>query len=77
VSRAEAASLTSSATPIAFPPCWSIRSSVTEQSLMSAVTIEAPSVARLRANSCPIPRAAPVTMTTLPRTFMIGALCVR
>jgi hypothetical protein len=45
-----------------------MRSSVAEQSFMSAATTKAPAAARLRANSWPSPRAAPVMTTTLSRT---------
>jgi hypothetical protein len=68
MSEADAALLTSSATPIPFPFSASMRSSVAEQSFMSAATTNAPAADRLRANSCPIPRAAPVMTTTLSRT---------
>src|SRR5690242_970104 len=68
MSEADSAFLTSSATPIASPFSAFIRSSVAEQSFVSAVTTRAPAAARLRANSCPIPRAAPVITTTLSRT---------
>ena len=68
----EPALLTSSVTPTAFPLSASMRSNVAAQSFTSAATTNAPA-ARLRANSCPIPRAALVT-TTLSRTVNCGVL---
>src|SRR5260370_10454356 len=68
MSEADSTRLTSSTTPIAFPFSAFMKSSVAEQSFMSAATTNAPAADRLRANSCPSPRAAPVMMTTLSRT---------
>src|SRR5216683_8272927 len=50
------------------PPSAVMSSSVAAQSLMSAAITRAPASARLRANSWPRPRAAPVIATTLSRT---------
>src|SRR5436309_4920097 len=49
------------------PPCAATSSRVAAQSLMSAAITRAPVAARLRANSWPRPRAAPVIATTLSR----------
>src|SRR5215471_14597776 len=73
MSRAEAASRTSSLTSIPLAPSAVMKSSVVEQSLTSAATIEAPAAARLRANCCPLPRAAPVMITTLERISITAA----
>jgi hypothetical protein len=55
MSEADSALLTSSATPIAFPFSAFMRSSVAEQSFMSAATTSAPAAARLRAKFLPDP----------------------
>src|SRR5215471_7009878 len=68
ISKADCALLTSRATPIALPFCAFMRPSVAEQSFTSAATTQARAAARLCANCCPIPRAAPVTMTTFSAT---------
>src|SRR5579884_307206 len=74
MSRAEPASVTSRRTATASPLPARTSSTVSVQSLMSATTTFAPAAARLRANSRPSPRAAPVIATTLSRTSM-AALC--
>src|SRR5260370_41923371 len=71
MSRAEAGSVTSSRAAIPSACSARTRSRVAEQSLTSAAMTRAPAAARLRANSCPSPRAAPVIATTLSRTSMI------
>src|ERR1041384_2445787 len=72
MARAEPASVTSSRADIPRPFSVETRSSVSAQSLTSAATIWAPAAARLRANSWPRPRAAPVIATTLSVTSIYG-----
>jgi len=77
MSRAEAGSVTSSRAAIPSACSARTRSSVAEQSLMSAAITRAPAAARLRANSWPRPRAAPVIATTLSRTSMSVSASLR
>src|SRR6478672_2155204 len=74
VSMAEAALATSSLALIALPFSLRTSSSVCAQSLMSAITTRAPRPARYRAYSRPMPRAAPVTTTTFPSSFMLASV---
>src|SRR4029450_14000152 len=70
IAVAEAAFATSSLAQTAVPFSACTRSSVCAQSLTSASTTRAPRPARYRANSRPMPRAAPVITTTFPSTFI-------
>src|SRR6266498_3199717 len=77
IAVAEAAFATSSLAQTAVPFSACTRSSVCAQSLTSASTTRAPRPARYRANSRPMPRAAPVTTTTFASTFMLASVSLR
>src|SRR5947209_13448277 len=70
IALAEPALVTSSWAAMPRPFSEARISRVAAQSLMSAATTQAPAAARLRANSWPRPRAAPVIATTLPSMLM-------
>src|SRR5215831_1195633 len=62
----DAISATSTVTAVTCPPVCFTSSIVAPQSLTSHTTMRAPAAARLRAYSCPMPRAAPVITITFP-----------
>ena len=61
----ESLSVISALSPSASPPASLISATIALLSAMSALTIRAPSAANARANSAPIPCAAPVITATL------------